>query len=279
MKLSFLLSIFSFIILSATAQKQTYFLFAAAQKSTQMICAEKVLIKSGEIELTTSEAEVYARNYQKELQKEYSTANKYKNLQVSLIRSGNIVIQFQGERKYTQKADGWDCTSTFYGIVVGADNAAAEKKLAALKAEYKLSTYEEMKRWGSILQSIKNEDLEVKWVKTKAGVTVFLKNTKKDGALKILIKCLKGRVSGQSDIEQKDSFDKMTKIEDHSIELQPGASRQLKMDNADAFEIDISPVNITEPGSTIINQLKHQVRKFITKPDKIEEAENIGVRG
>lgn len=280
MKSLLLLPILLLSVLITLAQKKTYFLFAAAQRATKMICAEKVLIKSTEIELTTDEAERYANNYKKELEKEYSTVNKYKNLQVSLIKSGNVVIQFEGERKYNTRTDGWDCTSTFYSIVTGEDVAAAEKKLAGLKTEYKQTVYTEMKRWGkSLLQSLKQEDLEVKWVQTNIGVTVFFKNTKKDMALKVVIRSRKKIAGSTGNLEEEGNFIKLNKTAEQSIDVQPGGSTQLRLNSADAFEIDIQPVSTDKQERPMIDKTKHEIRRYITKPNKIEEASNWGVRG
>ncbi|MEI9955277.1 MAG: hypothetical protein WDM90_02990 [Ferruginibacter sp.] len=279
MKFSFLLSILLLLIFTTSAQKQTYFLFACAQQSTKDICAEKVPIKSKEIQLTTAEAENYVNNYKEELQKDYPANKKFKNIQVSLIKQGNVVIEFEGERKYTQKEDGWGCTSTFYGIVVGVDDASADKKMAALKAENKRSTYVEIKRWGkSLLVPKANNDLEVKWVKTKTNIVVFLNNSHNETALKIVIKSVK-KPSGLSGKEEKDNFDKWAKVEERIIELEASGTAQITFSNADAFEIDTAPTKIKDQGSSAIDIMKHQVRKFITKPDKIEEISNMGVRG
>lgn len=280
MKSFFFFPILCVSILNAFAQKQTYFLFACAQKSSKDICAEKVPIKSVEIQLTPLEAETYAHNYEKELQKDYPADKKFKNIQVSLIKQGNVVIQFEGEKKYTQKEDGWDCTSTFYGIVVGVDDAAAEKKLAALKAEYKRSVYTVTNHFKvSLLQSFKHEDFEVKWVQTKTGVTVFFKNTKKDMALKLVIRSMKKTSASTGDLEREENFIKLNKAAEQSIEVQPGGSNQLRLNSADAFEIDIEPVGTTKEEQPVINKMKQEIRRYITTPGEIREASNMGVRG
>lgn len=273
-----LFTFLSFAIITA-AQKKTYFLFACAQQITKDICAEKVLIKSTEIELTAAEAENYARNYQKELAQQYNAANKYKNLQVSLIPPGNTVIQFEGERKYMQQSDGWNCTSTFYGIVNGVDDAAAEKKLAALKKDFTRSTYEEMKRWGKSALGSLDDDLQIKWVQNKNGIILFLKNTGKGMALKLLVRSLTITTASPGDLEKEENFMKLTKTEEITIELQPGGSAQQNLKSADAFEIDITPVSATKEDESMIHFLKTKIRRYFMKDGEIKETSNIGVRG
>jgi len=266
--------------LNASAQKKNYFLFACAQQSTKLICAEKLPIKVEEIQLTAAEAETYANNYEKQLQKEYPDNQKYKNIQVSLIKQGNVVIQFEGERIYTSKEDGWDCKSTFYVIVAGVDAAAAEKKLAALKADYKRSTYKEIKRWGkTLLHPRYNNDLDVKWVKKTINMVVFLNNSRNGNALKIVLKSLKKPYTAVPGKEASDNFVNWAIIETRTIEIQASGSAQISLGSADAFEIETSSTKNNEPGSSAIDFIKHQIRKFIARPDKVEEIPSMGVGG
>lgn len=277
MKIILLIFLFAFTTGNVLAQKQTYFLFAHAKKRTVQICGEKVLIKSAEVSLTAEEATNYKQKYLEQLKATYNSTNGYESVNVELGRPGQVVIIYEGEKTYDQRRDGWNCTSTFYGCQIGSDVLTAEKKFAALQNEFKTSVFKEIKRWGSrAMQSNSEDDLEIRWVKTGKNIKVFFKNRKKDEALEVFIKSYKQPASGSVDLKAKGAFEKLTKTGNRSVIVAAGASVQMLLDDADAFEIDALP---PEKEGGLINQTKHLIRQYITKPDKIEGISNVGVRG
>jgi hypothetical protein len=264
MKQYFFLLIVNFIVVTAFAQKKTYFLFAHAKKRTEQICGEKELINSGEVSLTTEEAGTYKQKYLTQLQTKYNSANGYEYVYVELVPPEKIIIYYEGEKTYDQKKDGWNCTSTFYDCQTAPDFLTAENKIAAMKAEYKTSVYTNFKRWEApIMQSEKADDLAIRWVQTKTKVVAFITNTRKDAALKVTIKSFKN-TGGSLSVEG--GFQKAKQVETHTMVLQPGARWQQNLENADGFEIDTAPDTIIKEEQGIINNIKQRIRLYITDP-------------
>lgn len=165
----FVLILFSF---TTAAQKQTYFLLTHGQKTINTVCGEKILIQQDEVSIMPAEIFTYRNKLLTEIRATYRDG--YKNFYVELIPAGKAVIVYEFETVYTKQKDGWDCTTSFYGCVTGADMLAAEKAFASLQAQYKKSTYKEVSRWGEVatsemgceeLISYRDKDLVQMWNK------------------------------------------------------------------------------------------------------------------
>ncbi|MBC7507734.1 MAG: hypothetical protein H7320_03155 [Ferruginibacter sp.] len=269
MKIIILFFLFAFTTGIVTAQKQTYYLFAHTKKKTVQICGEKELINSSEVSLTAEEAATYKQKYLEQLKTKYNGTTGYDLVNVELARPGQIVIIYEGEKTYDQRRDGWNCTSTFYGCKMGSDALTAEKNFAALQNEFKYSVFREIKRWGSpALQSVKEDDLEIRWKKTSQGIIAFFKNTKTDGALKIKISGFKKKSGNAMNTKLEGVPDNSEKTEETTIELQPGATANINLRNADEFNIDIGAAPLTNEKQGIIDNIKHIIRHYVTEPGK-----------
>jgi hypothetical protein len=263
MKFSLLL-LLSIIFTTASAQKKTYYLLAYAQKEINLVCGTKVMINNAEVSLSAEEAKDYQNKYKAQIEPQYNAKNGYKNLFVELFSPGTVVNVYEGERKYEQRRDGWDCTSTYYGFVKGADNLSVDNQLARLKSEYKFTAYNTVKRWGTpALQSDKTDDLGVRWVQGKTKVVAFITNTRKEGALKVTIRSFK---SPGTNLSLEGGFQKARQVETFTAVLNPGGSWTQNLDNADGFEIDTAPAKIIKEEQGIINNIKERIRLYITDP-------------
>ncbi len=261
-------------------QKKTYFLLAYAQKVINIVCGTKLMINNAEVSLTAEEAKTYRNTYKTQLDAKYNSKNGYKNLQVELFYPGTVVIYYEGERKYEQARDQWDCTSTWYGFVKATDNLSADNQLAKLQAENRKVNYSNVKRWGTPqMQSDKTDDLEVRWVQTKTGVTAFITNTRKDAALKVTIKSFKN-TSATQNLALEGNFDKAKKLEEHTSVLQPGERWQLRLENADGFEVETAPAKVIKEEKGIINTIQNRINLYIRRPSGvITPSSAVGKRG
>lgn len=209
-KLLFLLLFISF---NATAQKQTYLLVAYCQKQINGICGEKVMVQQDEVSLLPTESLTYRNKVLTEMKATYSKG--YSNFFVELVPAGKAAIIYEYEKVFTPQKDGWDCTTTAYGVVRANDLLAAEKSFAALQAEYKRSTFKEVRRWGkpAILTpaAVGENDLAVKWKTTSQGYFLRMTNTRKDVALKITIVSYKRKAGAQVAASEEADLSKMVK--------------------------------------------------------------------
>ena len=273
--LTFLLFIFISVTI-AFSQKKNYFLIAYAQRDINLVCGTKVMINNTEVSLNTEEAKEYRNKYKAQIEKQYNSKNGYKNLFVELFYPGNVVILYEGEKKYEQRRDGWDCTSTYYSTVKGMDDLTVDNQLAKIKSEYKYTTFGTVKRWGKpTLQSDKTDDLEVRWATTTDAVITFITNTRKDEALKVTIKSYK---AAGANLAIEGGFNKAKIVETYTTVLQPGDRLQKKFDNADGFEIDTAPAKIIKEQQGVINSLKPLMRRYLVNPNgKIISTGDIGI--
>ena len=276
MKKLLLLLLTAISVTIAFSQKKNYFLIAYAQKDINLVCGTKVMINNSEVSLTTEEAKNYRDKYKAQIDLQYNSKNGYKNLFVELFYPGNVVILYEGEKKYEQVRDKWDCTSTYYSIVKGMDDLTVDNQLAKIKSEYKYTTFGTVKRWGKpTLQSDKTDDLEVRWATTTDAVITFITNTRKDEALKVTIKSYK---AADADLAIEGGFNKAKTVETYTIVLQPGDRLQKKFDNADGFEIDTAPAKIIKEQQGVINSLKPLMRRYLVNPNgKIISTGDIGI--
>lgn len=131
---------------STAAQKQTYLVLAFCQTQINGICGEKLMIKQEEVMLLPAEVSSYRSTVSNNMKATYNKG--YTNLFSDLAPASQAVILYEEKKIFTPEKDGWDCTSTKYGRVTGKDMLTAEKVFAALQAEYKDRTFQEVRRWG-----------------------------------------------------------------------------------------------------------------------------------
>lgn len=148
MKFKLLLVTFSFSFIIVSAQKQSYLFFAAAQHFKGGGCGEKAAISTTVVSLTEAEAAGYRLKEEQKLKLEYKLENNYRNLRVELVNPWQFAILYSAELKKEFSKDGWDCTSTWYGIVIAADEKSAEKAFEKIKEEDKRTKFSKTQQWG-----------------------------------------------------------------------------------------------------------------------------------
>ncbi|MFV5702511.1 hypothetical protein ACM55F_11620 [Flavobacterium sp. XS2P12] len=272
---------FFLIIVTASAQKQTYLLFAYGQKSINDVCGEKLMLKKEEIAMMPAETFAYRNKLQTEMRT--SLGKGYTNVYVELVPETTAVIFYEGKRVYTQKKDGWDCTNTFYGCIKAKDMLAAEKAFAAYQAEYKNSEFKEVFRWGKSANStpaaIGENDLDVQWKTLDKKQFLQMTNTRKDVALQVTIVQYKQGANITKGNET--DLSKMIKTGETTITLEPGSKSQNSFDKASGFEIRIIQKAATPEEQGLIDKVKQIIKSYVRKPDgSIGKLSNIGgVRG
>jgi hypothetical protein len=132
------------------------------------------------------------------------------------------------------------------------------------------------------MQSLNDEDLDVKWVGSSSGQAVFLTNTREDMALKVVVKSLRKATAKPGSKNTDANFKAMTTLEVHTVVIQPGAKVNFNFRRADGFDVDATPVTSTpeeEQGS--IQKIKHLIKEYYIDPNKKGELRltAIGVRG
>lgn len=280
----FILLVF-FSSLSATAQKQTYLLLAYGQKQINGICGEKIMFQQDEVSLMPAETITYRNKLLTEIRATYNKG--YTNFFVELVPSGKAVIVYEYEKIFTPQRDGWDCTTTAYGIVRGNDMLAAEKAFAVLQAEYKKSTFKEVRRWGKPANltpaAIGENDLDVKWKTLSKGYYLNMTNTRKDLALQVTIVSYKRAAGSKVQAGSETDLSKMTKSGESTITLEPGMKSQNTFPKTDGFEIRISPKGATKEEHGVIDKVKQLIKSYATCPDHNCDVRSLesqmGVRG
>jgi hypothetical protein len=279
MRIPFFLLFALMSCVAASAQKQTYQVFAFTQKMTKDICGTSELIKDAEVELSTEEAAVYKANYQKELRATYNSKNRYNNTFVEIVKPTQAVIFYESKKVYYPSPDMWDCTNTQYACIIANDMAAAEAQFAALKNEYKKSEFKEIKRWGKTQRSpasVKAEDVSISWKQTGKGIIAFLTNTRTDMAFTVLVKGLKKdpKATAGKPLE-------MIATEKYSITIQPGEKLTLNLKMADGFNVEAVPVPVTKEQEGLIEKGKNLLRQYFREQGKAiyQGSTGIGVRG
>ena len=268
---------------STSAQKQTYLLLAYGQKEINGICGEKIMIQQEEVLLMPAETITYRNKLYTELRATYSKG--YTNFFVELVPSGKAAIVYESEKIFTPQKDGWDCTTTSYGMVRGNDMLAAEKAFATLQAEYKRNTFKEIRRWGkpaNLTPAVIGEnDIAIQWKTTPNGYFLYMTNTRKDVALQVRIVSYKRKAGSTVQTGSETDLSKMTKSGETTITIEPGAKTQNTFPKADGFEIQISPKAATKEEQGTINKIKQQLRTYMkSKNGKIEIINtSFGVRG
>ena len=254
---------------TASAQQQTYLLLAYGQKNINSVCGEKIMIQQDEVSLMPAETITYRNKTLTEIRATYKDG--FKNFYVELVPAGKAVIVYEFETVYTKQKDGWDCTSSFYGCVTAADMLAAEKAYAALQAQYKKSTYKEVRRWGkpAILTpaAMGENDVAVKWTTSPKVYVLNMTNTRKDVALQVTIVSYKRKAGLEVQAGSETDLSKMTKSNETTVILEPGMTSQNMVPKADGFEIQISPKAATIEEKGITNKVKPLIKSFITCPD------------
>jgi len=268
------------IVTTASAQKQTYLLIGYGQKNTNDGCAEKLMLKKEEIAMMPVETFAYRNKIQTDMRT--SLGKGYINIYTELIPSTTAVIFYEGEKVLTQKKDGWDCTSTFYGCIKAKDMLTAEKSFAAHQAEYKNSVYKEVFRWGKPANStpaaIGENDLDVQWITSTQKQLLQMVNTRKDVALQVTIVQYKQGTTITKGNET--DLSKMIKTGETTITLEPGMKSQNSFDKASGFEIRIIQKPATKEEQSWIYKTKPIMKRYFANPDgKIEKTTAIGVRG
>lgn len=268
------------IATTASAQKQTYLLFAYGQKRINIVCGEKLMLKKEEIAMMQTETFAYRNKIETDMR--ISLGKEYTNIYAELIPSTNAVIFFEGEKVFTQKKDGYECNSTFYGCIKAKDMLAAEKAFAARQAEYKNSVYKEVFRWGkpAVLSpaAISENDLDAQWKTSDKRQFLQMTNTRKDIALQVTIVHYK---QGTNITEGNETdLSKMIKTDETTITLEPGSKSQNSFDKASGFEIRIIQKPATKEERGLIDKVKQIIKSYVTKPDgSIGKLSGFGVRG
>ena len=255
--------------LTASAQKQTYLLFAYGQKNINTVCGEKIMIQQEEVSLMPAETITYRNKLLTEIRATYSKG--YKNFYVELVPAGKAVIVYEFETVYTKQKDGWDCTSSFYGCVTAANMLAAEKAYAALQAQYKKSIYKEVRRWGkpaNLTPAAPGEnDVTVKWKTTQSGYFLNMTNTRKDAALQVTIVSYKRKAGSEVQTGSETDLSKMIKSGETTIIIEPGSTSQNTFRKTDGFEIRISPKAATIEEQGLIDKIKQVIKGYVTCPN------------
>ena len=240
------------------------------------------MLKKEEIALIPAESITYRNKTQIDMR--MSLGKGYTNIYAELIPSTTAVIFYEGEKVFTQKKDGWDCTNTFYNCIKAKDMLAAEKAFAALKAEYKNCEYNEVFRWGkpAVLTpaAIGENDLDVQWKTSDTHKKHFLRmiNTRKDIALEVTIVQYKQGATITKGNET--DLSKMIKTGETTITVEPGGSANNLFDKASGFEIRIIQKPATPEEYSWISKTKQIIRSYVRKSDgKIEKLSGFGVRG
>jgi hypothetical protein len=268
------------IVTTASAQKQTYLLIGYGQKRINIVCGEKLMLKKEEIAMMPAETFAYRNKIETDMR--ISLGKEYTNIYAELIPSTNAVIFFEGEKVYTQKKDGYECTSTFHGCIKAKDMLAAEKAFTARQAEYKNSVYKEVFRWGKPANStpaaIGENDLDVQWKTSDKKQSLQMTNTRKDIALEVTIVQYK---QGANVTEGNETdLSKMIKTGETTITLEPGSKTQNTFDKASGFEIRIIQKPATKVEQGLIDKVKQIIKSYVRKPDgSIEKWTSLGVRG
>lgn len=269
------------IATTASAQKQTYLLFAYGQKSINAVCGEKLMLKKEEIAMMPAETFAYRNKIETDMR--ISLGKEYTNIYAELIPSTNAVIFFEGEKVFEQKKDGWDCTNTFYGCIKAKDMLAAEKAFAARQAEYKNSVYKEVFRWGKSANStpaaIGENDLDVQWKTSDKRQLLQMTNTRKDIALEVTIVHYK---QGTNVTEGNETdLSKMIKTGETTITLEPGSKSQNSFDKASGFEIRIIQKPATKEDRGLIDKVKQIIKSYVTRRDGkiVDKSTVMGPRG
>ncbi len=278
-KLQFFI-LFQLFGIIVNAQKQTYLLIGYGQKRINIVCGEKLMLKKEEIAMMPAETFAYRNKIETDMR--MSLGKDYTNIYAELIPSTNAVIFFEGEKVYTQKKDGYECTSTFHGCIKAKDMLAAEKAFAARQAEYKNSVYKEVFRWGKPANStpaaIGENDLDVQWKTSDKKQSLQMTNTRKDIALEVTIVQYK---QGANVTEGNETdLSKMIKTGETTITLEPGSKTQNTFDKASGFEIRIIQKPATKEERGLIDKVKQIIKSYVTKPDgSIGKLSGFGVRG
>lgn len=273
--------LFFFLIMEiAIAQKQTYLLIGYGQKSINLVCGEKLMLKKEEVSLLPAETITYRNKIQTEMRT--SLGKGYANIYAELIPSMNAVIFYEFEKTYNQRTDGWNCTNTQYGCIKAKDMLAAEKAFAAHQATYSKIPFKEVWRWGkpalSTPAAIGENDLDVQWKTLNQKQVLQMVNTRKDVTLQVTIVHYKQGTTVTKGNET--DLSKMIKSGETIITLEPGSKSQNTFDKASGFEIRITQKAATKEEQSLINKVKHTIRNYVTKPDgTITQLTGIGVRG
>ena len=278
-KLQLILFFFLFVI-TASAQKQTYLLVGYGQKSINIVCGEKLMLKKEEVALLPAETITYRNKTQTDMRT--SLSKGYTNIYAELIPSTNAVIFYEGKKVYTPKKDGWDCTNTFYGCIKAKDMLAAEKAFAAYQAEYKNTEFKEVFRWGKPASltptAIGENDLDVQWKTGSQKQFLQMVNTRKDVALQVTIVQYKQGTNVTKGNET--DLSKMIKTGETTITLEPGSKSQNTFDKSSGFEIRIIQKPVTKEEQSLKDIIKPIMKRYFANPDgKIEKTTAIGVRG
>ena len=263
------------------AQKQTYLLIGYGQKRINIVCGEKLMLKKEEIAMMQAETFAYRNKIETDMR--ISLGKEYTNIYAELIPSTNAVIFFEGEKEFTQKKDGYECNSTFYGCIKAKDMLAAEKAFAARQAEYKNSVYKEVFRWGkpAVLSpaAIGENDLDVQWKTLDKKQVLQMKNTRKDIALQVTIVQYK---QGTTVTEGNETdLSKMIKMDETTITLEPGSSSNNLLDKANGIEIRIIQKPATPEEYSWISKTKQIIRSYVRKSDGkiVDKTVSMGPRG
>jgi hypothetical protein len=263
------------------AQKQPYLLIGYGQKRINIVCGEKLMLKKEEIAMMPAETFAYRNKIETDMR--ISLGKEYTNIYAELIPSTNAVIFFEGEKVFTQKKDGYECTNTFYGCIKAKDMLAAEKAFAARQAEYKNSVYKEVFRWGKPANStpaaIGENDLDVQWKTSDKKQSLQMTNTRKDIALEVTIVQYK---QGANVTEGNETdLSKMIKTGATTITLEPGSKTQNTFDKASGFEIRIIQKPATPEEYSWISKTKQIIRSYVRKSDGkiVDKTVSMGPRG
>jgi len=269
------------IATTAYAQKQPYLLIGYGQKRINIVCGEKLMLKKEEIAMMPAETFAYRNKIETDMR--ISLGKEYTNIYAELIPSTNAVIFFEGEKVFTQKKDGYECTNTFYGCIKAKDMLAAEKAFAARQAEYKNSVYKEVFRWGKPANStpaaIGENDLDVQWKTSDKKQSLQMTNTRKDIALEVTIVQYK---QGANVTEGNETdLSKMIKTGATTITLEPGSKTQNTFDKASGFEIRIIQKPATPEEYSWISKTKQIIRSYVRKSDGkiVDKTVSMGPRG
>jgi hypothetical protein len=281
MKIKILLPIFLCSFFTGFAQKQTYLLIGYGQKRNNIVCGEKLMLKKEEIAMMPAETFAYRNKIETDMR--ISLGKEYTNIYAELIPSTNAVIFFEGEKVFTQKKDGYECTSTFYGCIKAKDMLAVEKAFAARQAEYKNSVFKEVFRWGKPANStpaaIGENDLDVQWKTSDKKQSLQMTNTRKDIALEVTIVQYK---QGANVTEGNETdLSKMIKTGETIITLEPGSKTQNTFDKASGFEIRIIQKPATKEERGLIDKVKQIIKSYVTRRDGkiVDKSTVMGPRG
>ena len=281
MKIKILLPIFLCSFFTGFAQKQPYLLIGYGQKRINIVCGEKLMLKKEEIAMMPAETFAYRNKIETDMR--ISLGKEYTNIYAELIPSTNAVIFFEGEKVFTQKKDGYECTNTFYGCIKAKDMLAAEKAFAARQAEYKNSVYKEVFRWGKPANStpaaIGENDLDVQWKTSDKKQSLQMTNTRKDIELEVTIVQYK---QGANVTEGNETdLSKMIKTGETIITLEPGSKTQNTFDKASGFEIRIIQKPATKEERGLIDKVKQIIKSYVTRRDGkiVDKSTVMGPRG